>query len=92
MKHIYKIQSCGISVSKIVTSQCANKMFGDPTPSCFIYKQVNAQPYLKQLLVWSSVPITGFHYKVRATSHALGAQKLTGQNPNIVLAKFSTLS
>ncbi len=29
----------------VVTSQNMNKKFGAPTPSCFVYKQVNAQPY-----------------------------------------------
>ncbi len=33
---------CGILV---VTSQSTNKKFGAPTPSRFVYKQVNAQPY-----------------------------------------------
>jgi hypothetical protein len=34
----------------IVTSQCMKKILGLPHPFCFVYKQVNAQPYLKQLL------------------------------------------
>ncbi len=25
----------------VVASQCRNKKFGPPTPSCFVYKQVN---------------------------------------------------
>ncbi len=25
----------------VVASQCRNKKFGAPTPSCFVYKQVN---------------------------------------------------
>jgi hypothetical protein len=29
----------------VVTSQSINKKFGAPTPSCFVYKRVNAQPY-----------------------------------------------
>ncbi len=29
----------------VVTSQSMNKKFRAPTPSCFAYKQVNAQPY-----------------------------------------------
>ncbi len=29
----------------VVTSQSMNKKFGAPTPSCFVYKQVNAQNY-----------------------------------------------
>jgi len=29
----------------VVTSQSINKKFGAPTPSSFVYKHVNAQPY-----------------------------------------------
>ncbi len=29
----------------VVTSQSMNKKIGAPTPSCFVYKQVIAQPY-----------------------------------------------
>jgi hypothetical protein len=29
----------------VVMSQSINKKFGAPTPVCFVYKQVNAQPY-----------------------------------------------
>jgi hypothetical protein len=29
----------------VVASQSMNKKFGAPTPSCFAYKQVNAQPH-----------------------------------------------
>ncbi len=29
----------------VVASQSMNKKFGAPTPSCFVCKQVNAQPY-----------------------------------------------
>jgi hypothetical protein len=28
-----------------VTSQSMNKKFGAPTTSCYVYKQVNTQPY-----------------------------------------------
>jgi hypothetical protein len=35
----------------VVTSQGMNKKFGAPTPSCFVYEQVNAQPYLKNFEV-----------------------------------------
>ncbi len=31
----------------VVTLHCTNKILGAPTPSCFAYKQVNAQAYLK---------------------------------------------
>jgi hypothetical protein len=30
---------------RVVTSQSINKKFGAPTPSCFVYKHINAQPY-----------------------------------------------
>jgi hypothetical protein len=30
----------------VVTSQSMNKNFWAPKPSCFVYKKVNAQPYL----------------------------------------------
>ncbi len=29
----------------VVTTQSMNKKFGAPTPSCFVYEQVNALPY-----------------------------------------------
>ncbi len=29
----------------VVTSQSMNKKIGAPTPSCFVSKQINAQPY-----------------------------------------------
>ncbi len=29
----------------VVTSQSMNKNLGAPTPSCFVYEQVNPQPY-----------------------------------------------
>ncbi len=38
------------STFTVVTSQCMNKNFGAPIPSCFINKQVIEQPYLKQPL------------------------------------------
>ena len=41
MNLINQIQSCGILD---MTSQSTNKKFGAPTPSRFVYKQVNAQP------------------------------------------------
>jgi hypothetical protein len=37
---VYKFNS-----HTVVTSQSINKKFLAPTPSCFVYKQVNAQPY-----------------------------------------------
>jgi hypothetical protein len=40
---------------RVVTSQGMNKTFGAPTPSCFVYKQVNALPYLNN----SGLNLTG---------------------------------
>ncbi len=36
----------------VVMSQSINKKFGAPTPSCFVYKHVNAQPYKTTLLFY----------------------------------------
>jgi hypothetical protein len=46
MNLIYQIYSYGILVSytPVLTSQGMIKNFGAPSPSCFVYKQVNAQP------------------------------------------------
>ncbi len=46
MDHIYQINRYGISVSYSgdITKYEYIK-FGAPTPSCFVYKQVNAQFY-----------------------------------------------
>jgi len=40
MSQAYKFQS-----HIVVTSQSINKKFGAPTPSFFVYKHVNVQPY-----------------------------------------------
>ena len=40
MSQVYKFHS-----HIVVMSQSINKKFGAPTPSCFVYKLVNAQPY-----------------------------------------------
>ncbi len=40
MSQVYKFRS-----NVVVMSQSINKIFGAPTPSCFVYKHVNAQPY-----------------------------------------------
>jgi hypothetical protein len=40
MSHVYKFHS-----RIVVMSQIINKKFGAPTPSCFVYKHVNGQPY-----------------------------------------------
>jgi hypothetical protein len=40
MSQLYKFHS-----HMVVMSQSINKKFGAPTPSCFVSKDVNAQPY-----------------------------------------------
>jgi len=45
VKPILWIQSYGILIFLVVTSQTANKNLRAPNPSYFVYKQANAQPY-----------------------------------------------
>ncbi len=43
----YELKAMEFQFRVVVTSECANKMLRAPTPSCYIYKQVNTQPYYK---------------------------------------------
>jgi hypothetical protein len=45
MNLIYQIHSIEFKSDIDVTSQSMKKKFRAPTPSCFVSKQVNAQPY-----------------------------------------------
>ena len=48
----------------VETSQSMNKKFGAPTPSCFVYKQVNAQPYKTTLPIVLASPLSSSCYSL----------------------------
>jgi hypothetical protein len=45
----YEFKAMEFLFRVVVTSECANKMLRALTPSCFVYKQVNAQPFYNDL-------------------------------------------
>ncbi len=68
----------------VVTSQGMNKKIGAPTPSCVVYKQVNAQPWDKLLCIKVKQWAMGGKTKSRCHLGMLKVSKLRQSYLNVM--------